>query len=86
MEKFKCLKLAFEAIEKGHSYQVVLNAADEVLVNSFLDKKIKYTDIPNGIEKIMNMYEKRELKNIEEILAFDKEVKEKTREMIGERI
>ena len=32
------------------------------------------------------MYEKRELKNIEEILAFDKEVKEKTREMIGERI
>lgn len=86
LEKFKCLKLAFEAIEKGHSYQVVLNAADEVLVNSFLDKKIKYTDIPNGIEKIMNMYEKRELKNIEEILAFDKEVKEKTREMIGERI
>lgn len=83
LEKFKCLKLAFEAIKKGHSYQVVLNAADEVLVNSFLDKKIKYTDIPNGIEKIMNMYEKRELKNIEEILAFDKEVKEKTREMIG---
>ena len=86
LEKFKCLKLAFEAIEKGHSYQVVLNAADEVLVNSFLDKKIKYTDNENGIEKIMNMYEKRELKNIEEILAFDKEVKEKTREMIGERI
>ncbi|MCI8519133.1 MAG: 1-deoxy-D-xylulose-5-phosphate reductoisomerase, partial [Clostridia bacterium] len=51
--------------------------------DAFLNKKIKYTDIPNGIEKIMNMYEKRELKTVEEILVFDKEVREKTREMIG---
>ena len=35
LEKFKCLKLAFDAIKKGHSHQVVLNAADEVLVNAF---------------------------------------------------
>ena len=83
LKKFKCLKLAYDAIEKGHSFQVVLNAANEVLVDSFLNKKIKYTDIPNMLEKVMNMYEKRELKTIEDILEFDKEVKEKTRELIG---
>ena len=83
LKKFKCLKLAYDAIEKGHSFQVVLNAANEVLVNSFLNKKIKYTDIPNMLEKVMNMYEKRELKTVEDILEFDKEVKEKTRELIG---
>ncbi len=83
LEKFKCLKLAYRAIEQGHSFQVILNATNEVLVDAFLNKKIKYTDIPNGIEKIMNMYEKRELKTVEEILVFDKEVREKTREMIG---
>ena len=82
-KKFKCLKLAYDAIEKGHSFQVVLNAANEVLVDSFLNKKIKYTDIPNMLEKVMNMYEKRELKTVEDILEFDKEVKEKTRELIG---
>lgn len=83
LKKFKCLKLAYDAIEKGHSFQVVLNAANEVLVDSFLNKKIKYTDIPNMLEKVMNMYGKRELKTIEDILEFDKEVKEKTRELIG---
>lgn len=83
LNKFKCLKLAYEAIRKGHSYQVVLNAANEILVDAFLNEKIKYTDIPNGIEKIMQNYEKRELKTIDDILKFDKEVKEKTREMIN---
>lgn len=83
LKKFKCLKLAYDAIEKGHSFQVVLNAANEVLVDGFLNKKIKYTDIPNMLEKVMNLYEKRELKTVEDILEFDKEVKEKTRELIG---
>ena len=82
LNKFKCLQLAYEAIKRGHSFQVVLNAANEVLVDSLLNKKIKYTDIPLGIEKVMNCYEKRELKTVEEILDFDKEVREKTREII----
>ncbi len=82
LDKFKCLKLAYEAIRRGHSYQVVLNAANEVLVDSFLHKKIKYTEIPNKIEEVMNYYEKRELNTIDEILEFDKEVKERTREAI----
>lgn len=84
LNKFKCLKLAYEAIKKGHSYQVVLNAANEVLVDSFLKKKIKYTMIPNGIEKIMNMYEPRKLGTIDEILSFDKEVREKTKKLIAD--
>lgn len=83
LNKFKCLRLAYEAIQKGHSFQVILNAANEVLVDAFLNRKIKYTDIPNGIEKVMNMYEKRELNSVDEILAFDEEVKKKTREMIA---
>lgn len=81
-EKFKCLKLAYKAIEKGHPYQVILNAADEVLVEAFLEGKIKYTDIPLGIEKVMDMYEYKELKTVDEILEFDKEIKERTRKLV----
>ena len=82
LNKFKCLKLAYEAIERGHSYQVVLNAANEVLVDYFLNKRIKYTDIPNGIEKMMNKYSKVELKTIEDILKFDRQVREDTIKML----
>ena len=84
LEKFKCLKLAYKAIEKGHPYQVILNAADEVLVEAFLEGRIKYTDIPLGIERMMDMYEYRELKTVDEILEFDKEIKEKTKEFVEE--
>jgi len=81
LNKFKCLQLAYKAIEKGHCFQVILNAANEVLVECFLNKKIKYTDIPKGIEQMMDMYEKRELNTVDQILEFDKEIKEKTRKM-----
>ena len=82
LEKFKCLRLAYDAIKKGHSYQVILNAADEVLVDAFINGKIKYTDIPNDIEKVMNMYDKKELKTVDDVLDFDIEVKDKTKKLI----
>lgn len=84
LNKFKCLQLAYNAIVRGHCYQVILNAADEILVDAFINKKIKYTQIPLGIEKILNMYEKIELNSINEILEFDKEVKEKTIKFVNE--
>jgi len=82
LNKFKCLELAYTAIKKGHCYQVILNAADEVLVDAFINKKIKYTQIPLGIEMLINMYEKRKLKTIDEILEFDKEVREETKKVV----
>ena len=82
LEKFKCLKLAFEAIKKGHSYQVVLNAADEVLVNAFLERRIKYTDIPNMIEKMLDMHKAEKLDTIDKILELDKRAREETEKLI----
>lgn len=86
LNKFKCLKLAYDAIKKGHSYMVILNAADEVLVNAFLNGKIRYIDIALGIEKMLNSYEFRELKTIKDVLSFDLEVKQKAEEYIKEKL
>ncbi len=88
LEKFKCLRLAFDAIKKGHSYQVVLNAADEVLVNAFLDKKIKYTDIPDILEKMLLKHKGEKLDTIDKILELDKRTRIETEEMIknGEKL
>lgn len=82
LEKFQCLSLAFEAIEKGYSYQVVLNAANEILVDAFLNKKITYTQIPKGIKKMLDTHNVMELNTVEEILALDHKVKEETKRMI----
>lgn len=83
LEKFKCLKLAFEAIKKGHSAQVVLNAADEVLVNAFLDGKIKYTDIPKMIEKMLDLHKPEKLDTVDKILELDRKAREETEKLIG---
>ena len=83
--KFPCLRLAYEAIAKGHSVQVALNAANEVLVAAFLSGEIKYTDIPKGIEKILAVCETRKMSAVKEILDFDGKIKTETRELINSR-
>ena len=52
-KNFKCLNLAYKALEKGGNIPCVLNAANEVAVNYFLENKIRFTDIPIIIEKCM---------------------------------
>ena len=53
LEKFRCIKLAYDAIKKGGSYPVVLNVANDILVNHFLNDEIKFLDIQNNIEEIL---------------------------------
>ena len=48
----------------------------------FLNKKIRYTDIANGIEKMLNTYDKIKLETVEEILEFDAKVKQDTIRML----
>ena len=54
--RFPCLALAREAALKGGGMPAVLNAADEIAVEAFLNKRIKFTDIPRVIEKTMAAY------------------------------
>ena len=82
MNKFPCLRLAYRAIREGHSAQVVLNAANEIMVAAFLDGRVKYTDIPKVIEKMMDFFPARTLGDVAAILEFDREVREKTLEFI----
>ena len=53
MDRFKCLGLAYEALEKGGSAPGTLNAANEIAVEAFLNKKIGFLDIGKTIEKTL---------------------------------
>jgi len=51
---FKCLPLAYTAIEKGGNMPCILNAANETVVNAFLNNKINFNKIPDIIDKCMS--------------------------------
>ena len=77
LDRFECLKLAYEVIKLGGTYPVVLNASNEVAVDLFLKKKIKFSDIPGliklALDKHVNHFE-TELGGISEIDRWSREV------------
>lgn len=77
MDTFKCLKLAFEAGKMGGLMPTVLNAANEVVVQLFLDKKIKFLDIAKIIEDTMLHFKEEVNKELtlENIINLDREVR-----------
>ena len=79
---FRCMELAVSASRQGGSYPVVMNAANEVLVQAFLDKKIGFTEIGEKIEQVMEEHDSVSDPSLEEIIAIDKETRERTRELI----
>lgn len=81
-EKFPSLKLAFIAGEKGGTYPVCLNAANEEAVFAFLDKKVKYLDIYKITKAIFDDYTSIKNPNIDQIIEEDEKVRIKTREFI----
>ncbi|MBI2092678.1 MAG: 1-deoxy-D-xylulose-5-phosphate reductoisomerase [Deltaproteobacteria bacterium] len=70
--KFRCLKLAYDAAKEGGSMPCVLNAANEVAVAAFLNKKIKFLDIPRIVEDVMSRHDKIEFSSLEDVFAADK--------------
>ena len=54
MEKFPCLALAFEAMERGGNIPCAMNAANEAAVAAFLQDRIRFYDIPDAVSKVMS--------------------------------
>ncbi len=81
LETFKCLKYAYEALEKGGSYAVALNAANEELVRLFLDQKISFLDIPHKIQDILETHVPIFRLTIETILSVDQETRERVKHL-----
>ena len=71
MVKFPCLALAYKACDIGGTMPAVLNAANEVAVSAFLERKIGFNQIVIFIEKIMNMHESVMAPQMEDILSAD---------------
>ena len=75
-EVFRTLALARRASTLGGSYPVVLNGAKEVLVDMFLHEKIRFIDIQDTLERIMNEHEPKYNLTLQEILEEDRKIRD----------
>ena len=81
--RFPCLRLAFEAAEKGGAHAIALNAADEVAVQAFLDGRIPFLGIPRTIERVLAATPEAHPATIAEVLASDKQAREQVRALLA---
>ncbi len=81
-ERFPCLRLAYEALREQGTMPAILNAANEVAVQAFLDEKITFDCIPRAIEGVMNQSESLPISGLEHLLETDAEARRSTEEYI----
>jgi 1-deoxy-D-xylulose-5-phosphate reductoisomerase len=86
MEKFPCLRLAYEAAEAGGAKTAALNAADEVAVAAFLEKSIGFDDIPHVIETVLSETKSGKLESINKVLEADSVARQRARERVAQLI
>ena len=84
--RFPCLQLAYQALESGGSAAIILNAANEVAVASFLNSEIRFTDIPRVIDGALQHVGHENVRELEAILGKDQETRSHTREFIEQSV
>ena len=82
-ERFPCLRLAYEAAEKGGTHCIALNAADEVAVEAFLNRQISFTGIPRTIEGVLASTSESHPRTIAEVLTADQEARQRAQALTG---
>lgn len=86
-KRFPCLELGREAIQQGGCLPCTLNAADEVAVRAFLDRRLSFSAIPRVIEKVMRRSSSASLHSMNDVLECDREARRWADEIIkGEAV
>ncbi|WP_295696681.1 1-deoxy-D-xylulose-5-phosphate reductoisomerase [uncultured Neisseria sp.] len=84
-DRFPCLKLAYQAMNAGGAAPCVLNAANEVAVAAFLDKRIKFTDIAQVVAHCLAQDFSDGHHDIESLLAQDAQTRRQAEAFIGKQ-
>jgi 1-deoxy-D-xylulose-5-phosphate reductoisomerase len=82
-QRFPCLRLAREALEKGGAMPCALNAADEVAVEAFLDRRLRFVEIPRVIERVMQQTPQVHFETLDEVLECDREARRRAAEVVA---
>jgi 1-deoxy-D-xylulose-5-phosphate reductoisomerase len=83
LDKFPCLGLAFEACRQAGTLPAVLNAANEVAVNAFLDGKIAFASIPEIVAAVMQAHPPGAAPDLDSVLAADRGARDRAGRLAG---
>jgi len=83
MDKFPSLRLGYEVVEKGGTMGATLNAANEVAVQAFLDRKIKFTDITKTVEHVMKEHNFIKDPTLQDIMNADEYARKETKKCLS---
>jgi len=83
LTKFPCLRLAYEAMQVGGTATVILNAANEIAVQAFLDKQLRFVEIAAVIEATLAAMTQHEFIDLNTILAEDALARQTARDIIA---
>jgi 1-deoxy-D-xylulose-5-phosphate reductoisomerase len=84
-ESFRNLSLAYEALRSGGNIPCIMNAANEVVVEAFLEERVKFLDMPGIIEETMGRIEFIEYPNLEEYAETDRQARIYTQRILERR-
>ena len=84
-EKFPCLPLAWSAVKTGGTMPAVLNGANEIAVQAFLDEEIRFTDIAGVIKNVMNAHQTVCSPVLADIINADREARQRAMKSIKEK-
>ncbi|MBK1692315.1 1-deoxy-D-xylulose-5-phosphate reductoisomerase [Ectothiorhodospira mobilis] len=82
MGRFPCLRLAYEAFRAGGTATAILNAANEVAVEAFLQARVRFTDIPRVIEAALEAIPRGDALELAQILEADRAAREAAGEAV----
>jgi len=81
--RFPCLRLAREALRKGGALPCALNAADEVAVAAFLERKLPFSGIPEVIERVLERTPRSRFEKMDDVLTADAEARRMAKEEVS---
>jgi 1-deoxy-D-xylulose-5-phosphate reductoisomerase len=81
--RFPCLRLAREAMKKGGALPCALNAADEIAVAAFLERKLPFRGIAEVVERVLGRMPRTRFEKLDDVLAADREARRLAQEEVS---
>jgi 1-deoxy-D-xylulose-5-phosphate reductoisomerase len=85
-QRFPCLGLAYQSIKSGGTASAVLNAANEVAVDAFLNQRLGFTGIAEVVEETMQRQPVESVKDLESLLEADREARKLAEQVVQKRV
>ena len=83
LERFPCIDLAYHALASGGSAPAILNAANEIAVEAFLEQRIRFTEIAGVVDRVLTTLPSQAMQSLEDVFAIDAKARTLARDFVA---